>query len=151
MRSPSQLSRAHPRTRTTGVGSVSADESPWTACKHDETWPDPETLLFIYLFSIYFLERPAVSLKSAPAQLPAADAAVLGLFSVKQTGLLAFKPALHSLHTPSHPREEIETIFSQITPAFLIRPIIIGKKDDVSRVIMHINPSCPRIVAKINN
>lgn len=57
----------------------------------------------------------SVSLKSAPAQLRAADAAVLGLFSVKQPGLLAFKPAPHSLHQP--PREEIKTIFSQIAPA----------------------------------
>lgn len=86
----------HPRTGTTGVGSVSADESPWTDCKHDEAWSGPETLSF---FSFSFL-RPTVSLKSAPAQLPAADAAVLGLFSVKQTGLLAFKPALHSLRPP---------------------------------------------------
>lgn len=102
MRSPSHLSRALPRTGTTTVGSVTADESPWTARKHDETWSDPEMLSFIYglILFHYFLERPAVSLKSAPAQLPAADAAVLGLFSVKQTGLLAFKPALHPSTTP---------------------------------------------------
>lgn len=43
---------------------------------------------------------PSVSLKAAPAQLPGADAAVPGLFSVKQTGLLAFKRALRALHHP---------------------------------------------------
>lgn len=107
---------------------------------------------FHFLF-LFFL-RPAVSLKSAPAQLLLpADAAVLGLFSVKQTGLLAFKPALHSLHTPpptplSRPREEIETIFRQIAPAFLIRPIIKGKKTNSHESL---NPACPLIVAKINN
>lgn len=37
---------------------------------------------------------------AAPAQLPGADAAVPGLFSVKQPGLLAFKRALHALHHP---------------------------------------------------
>lgn len=52
----------------------------------------------------------SVSLKAAPAQLPGADAAVPGLFSVKQPGLLAFKRALHVLH---HPWEEIKTIFGQ--------------------------------------
>lgn len=38
-------------------------------------------------------DGPSVPLKAAPAQLLAADAAVPGLFSVKQPGLLAFKPS----------------------------------------------------------
>lgn len=87
---------------TISVGYVSAGASPWTVYKHEDGSGRG-----------FFLDL-AVSLKSAPAQLPAADAAVLGLFSVKQPGLLAFKPAPHSLHQP--PWEEIKTIFSQIAP-----------------------------------
>lgn len=128
---------------TPGVGSVSADESPWTVCKHDEAWSGPETVSFFILF---FKARCLFKVRTCAA--PAADAAVLGLFSVKQTGLLAFKPALHSLHPPSRPREEIETIFRQIAPAFLIRPIIKGKKTNSHESL---KPSCPLIVAKINN
>lgn len=62
---------------------------------------------------------PAVSLKSAPAQLPGADAAVSGLFSVKQPGLLAFKRALHALHHP----ERIPKPFLADCTCLLIRPI----------------------------
>lgn len=78
------------------LGYISAGAPLLTVCKHEDALG--ENL------------GPAVSLKSAPAQLPGADAAVPGLFSVKQPGLLAFKRALHALH---HPWEEIKTTFSQ--------------------------------------
>lgn len=95
-----------------------------------------------HFFYLFFKARCLFKVRTCAA--PAADAAVLGLFSVKQTGLLAFKPALRSLHPPhppsSRPREEIETIFRQIAPAFLIRPIIKGKKDELSRVTQPILP-----------
>lgn len=49
------------------------------------------------------LSDPAVSLKSAPAQLPGTDAAVPGLFSVKQPGLLAFNMAYITHERKSNP------------------------------------------------
>ena len=56
-------------------------------------------------------EGPTVSLKAAPAQLPGADAAVPGLFSVKQPGLLAFKRGPYMPYI-THERG-IGSIFSQ--------------------------------------
>ncbi len=70
-------------TQMINVGSTAAGDG---RCKHDRGFGE--------------LLGPAVPLKAAPAQLPGADAAVPGLFSVKQPGLLAFKRALHALHHP---------------------------------------------------
>lgn len=84
---------------------MSVSALPLTVCKHEDGLGENI--------------GPAVSLKSAPAQLPGADAAVPGLFSVKQPGLLAFKRALRALH---HPERKLKPFLANRT-CLLIRPI----------------------------